>query len=62
MLKRSFGTYVAYFGVGMVSMMTGATVVHELYKPDLTIPDLNAGSNSSDSNKTHNERSTSSSS
>eukprot|EP01033_Poteriospumella_lacustris_P012544 gene12544-8966_t len=35
MLKRSVGTYVAYMGVGIASMMAGATAVHELYKPDL---------------------------
>ena len=34
-----FGRYVAVFLAGTMSMFAGATVVHRILKPDLTLPD-----------------------
>ena len=37
-----FGRYVAVFLAGTMSMFAGATVVHRILKPDLTLPDPSA--------------------
>jgi|SaaInlStandDraft_7_1057024.scaffolds.fasta_scaffold352782_1 hypothetical protein len=35
-----FGRYMTVFLAGTISMFAGATVVHRIFKPDLTLPDL----------------------
>ena len=35
----SWGQYFSLATISISSMLAGATVVHHLYKPDLTVPD-----------------------
>ncbi|XP_072520057.1 ubiquinol-cytochrome-c reductase complex assembly factor 6 [Salminus brasiliensis] len=36
----SWPRYLKMFGASMLSMFAGAEVVHQYYRPDLTIPDV----------------------
>ena len=40
MLKRGIFHYTGLVGVGMFSLLFGASIVHTIFKPDLTIPKL----------------------
>ena len=34
------GSYIFNFGIGMASLMAGASTVHVIFKPDTRIPEL----------------------
>ena len=38
--NRSLTHYTIVLGCGLASLLTGASVIHTLYKPDLRIPDM----------------------
>ena len=41
--------YLGYISIALISLLTGASIVHNYYKPDLTIPTLNNNPTSSSS-------------
>lgn len=40
MILRPFTRYFVLFGAGIANLLLGATVVHEIYKPNVKIPDI----------------------
>jgi len=40
--NRSLIHYTIVLGCGVASLLTGASVIHTIYKPDLRIPDVEA--------------------